>query len=323
MMDLFQNEIETIAIGKSARDGTQAMKNFHYHNGYEIYYLVKGNRNYVIDDEYFTLSKGDIVLIKPGILHKTAGGAFERLLVNFTEKYLERFFTPEASSILLQCFEDKIINIPSEYRLQVRDLLEKMYNLLENGNEELSFIYLADFLNLLQEIRISKQVIVENTEENSKMITNILHYINKHFDEIDNITQIADKFFITKYHLCRSFKFATNISVIEYLNRVKIKKACSLLENTKKSITEICTDCGFNSSVYFCKLFKKLMNMTPSEYREQIADYNQGIGTHYVMEVRDGKVTSAWDVNSTYTESLIQVKDNEKKVSLRELYKNE
>ena len=65
------------------------------------------------------------------------------------------------------------------------------------------------------------------------------------------------------------------------------------------------------------------MNMTPSEYRDQIADYNQGIGTHYVMEVRDGKMTSAWDVNSTYTESLIQVKDNEKKVSLRELYKNE
>ena len=91
MMDLFQKEIETIAVGRVANT-VHGMKNFHYHDSYEIYYLVKGNRKYVIGDDYYSINKGDLVLIKPGVLHKTAGKAYDRILINFTPKYLNRFF---------------------------------------------------------------------------------------------------------------------------------------------------------------------------------------------------------------------------------------
>lgn len=278
MMDLFERDSAPIAVSRCAHDGSVAMKGFHYHDSYEMYYLVKGKRNYVIDDELLSLSKGDIALIKPGILHKTAGGAYDRILINFTKPYLNTFFTPEARTILLSCFDEKIITIPSDQRLKVRELMEKIATLLEEGSEKLTFIYLTELLINLMLIK-NQSILSENKiTPDGKTITKILHYINKHYSEIENIQQIAEKFFITKYHLCRTFKGATNISVIEYLNRVKVKKACTLLENTEKSITEICTDCGFNSSVYFCKLFKKLMNMTPSQYRERIDSYNKEAG---------------------------------------------
>lgn len=278
MMDLFERDAAPIAVSRRANEGTVAMKGFHYHDSYEIYYLVKGKRNYVIDDEFFSLSKGDIALIKPGILHKTAGGAYDRILINFTKPYLNTFFTPEARLILLSCFDDKIITVPSDQRLKVRELMEKIASLLEDGYEKLTFIYLTELLNTLMLTKKQSVLSESKVPPDGKTITKILHYINKHYSEIENIQQIAEKFFITKYHLCRTFKGATNISVIEYLNRVKIKKACTLLENTEKNITEICTDCGFNSSVYFCKLFKKLMNMTPSQYRERIEDFNHEAG---------------------------------------------
>ena len=80
----------------------------------------------------------------------------------------------------------------------------------------------------------------------------------------------SEKFFLNKYYLCRIFKKATGVSVIEYLNRVKVKNACDKLAITKKTVTEIGMECGFNSSEYFCKLFKIYMQMTPSEYRKKI-----------------------------------------------------
>jgi len=268
MMELFQNEIDEICVSRVASDTNPGMKNFHYHDSYEIYYLVNGTRNYVIGDDYFSLVKGDMVLIKPGLLHKAAGKAYDRIVINFTPKYLNRFFTPEALSVLLKCFDGgKFVKIPFEYRTKIVGLLEKISGMLEE-KEEFTFIYLTEFLSCISDIKQEQDYDSGNHIDDERLIAKILHYINKNYAEIENISQISDKFFITKFHLCRIFKEATNTSVIEYLNRVKIKKACSLLEKTNKTVLEICVMCGFNSSVYFCKLFKKLMNVTPSQYRK-------------------------------------------------------
>ena len=268
MNDLFQQEVVTISVSRVASDNNPGMKNFHYHNTYEIYYLVKGTRNYIIDEEYYSLVKGDLVLVKPGVLHKASGAAYDRIVVDFSRSYLDKFFSPEASSILLRCFDEKFVTIPFELRPKIIDLLEKISSLLEENREELTFIYLTELLNCISTIKQKQNIEEDNKPDDEKIIAKILHYINKNYAEIENISQIADNFFITKFYLCRIFKDATNTSVIEYLNRVKIKKACSLLETTDKTVLEICVICGFNSSVYFCKLFKKLMNTTPTQYRK-------------------------------------------------------
>ncbi len=68
--------------------------------------------------------------------------------------------------------------------------------------------------------------------------------------------------------LCRTFKKLTGYTVIQYINILKIQKACDLLHETRKSITEIALDCGFNSTMYFCKTFKAILNITPTDYRK-------------------------------------------------------
>ena len=106
------------------------------------------------------------------------------------------------------------------------------------------------------------------TSNTNKTILSIIEYIDANYKTISTIEQIANEHFITKYHLCRMFKTATDISLVKYINTVKIHKACKLLDNTNKNITEIAYETGFNSSMYFCKTFKVLMGMTPTEYRK-------------------------------------------------------
>ena len=89
------------------------------------------------------------------------------------------------------------------------------------------------------------------------------------YAEIENIEQIAAQLHISKHYLCRLFKNSMGITLIDYLNTIKIKNACTYLETSDKDIMEISQLCGYNSSAYFSNVFKKMMKESPSEYRKR------------------------------------------------------
>ena len=105
-------------------------------------------------------------------------------------------------------------------------------------------------------------------EEDSRM-SKIVKYINENYAYISGMDEIANKFYVSKFHLCRLFKENIGVSFISYLNTVKIRAACELLRTKKISLAEIAIKCGFNSTPYFCKVFKNEKGMSPSEYRNK------------------------------------------------------
>jgi len=102
------------------------------------------------------------------------------------------------------------------------------------------------------------------------LISEIIEYIGKNYREINSLDEIASKFYITKYYLCRLFKENTGIPVMKYINTLKIRHASKLLSETKKTSGEISSLCGFNTTMYFCRIFKQISGMTPSDYRKRL-----------------------------------------------------
>jgi AraC-like DNA-binding protein len=103
----------------------------------------------------------------------------------------------------------------------------------------------------------------------SNRFSDIVEYVANHYLEIESLDDLAARFYITKHHLCRLFKQATGVTVVNYVNARKIRLACEKLKFTKAGIEKIALECGFHSSMYFCKLFKETFGLTPSEYRKQ------------------------------------------------------
>lgn len=68
-------------------------------------------------------------------------------------------------------------------------------------------------------------------------------------------------------HLCRRFKDEYNLTPVEYLNKLRIETAKKLLANNSLDIAQIAERCGYSSSGYFCRMFKKNSGMNTSEYR--------------------------------------------------------
>lgn len=235
----------------------QQMPSMHYHSSYELYYLDSGTREYFVEDKFFSVKAGSFVLIPPSTFHRTGGNYARRILIGFTHEFLTRTYTAEAIDDMLKCFNKTLISPPVEILKTCKSLL----NTLNKCTSEREFaIYLG---NLLCELSKCHE---EHTY--NEQMSSLIEYINTNFSEIQSLEQIADHFYITKHHLCRIFRNTMNLTVVDYLNNIKIKNACTYLETTNKNIQEISQLCGFNSSAYFSNVFKKHTNLSPSEYKK-------------------------------------------------------
>lgn len=246
---------------RSRVDSAGEMAYFHYHNAYEIYFLVSGTRNYIINDKLFSLQEGDVVLVPPQALHKTTGCGYERILISFDRSYLEQNFVPDKADLLLKGFAPQMIRIPANRMVQVKLLLERLWNEQKKQNNRFSFLYLGELLATLQ-------TCAANTEPSGK-ISDILEYINQNYRTIEGIDQVAQRFYLSRYYLCRFFKQYTGLSIMEYLNHIKIKNACIQITANRGSLTRICFDCGFHSYSNFCNTFKKITGYSPMQFKKR------------------------------------------------------
>lgn len=237
--------------------GKPAMPAMHYHTSYELYYLEAGSREYFVEDKFFFVSAGDFILIAPNKFHRTGGAYSLRTIVGFTYDFLTETYTPNAIKSLVKCFDQILISPPESMQEELKGLLK---TLAECTNQTDFSINLGTLLQ-----KLSKCTPDTSYDER---ISSIIKYINKHFSEIHSIEQIAEKMHVSKHHLCRVFKSSMGITLIDYLNNIKIKNACTFLEASDRDILEISQLCGFNSAAYFSNVFKKITGESPLKYRQ-------------------------------------------------------
>lgn len=254
------NETEEISVNYTETDKSWDMPAMHYHDSYEIYILKKGSRNYIINDIVTELRAHDTVLIKPNEFHSTAGGSHTRYLISFHLSYLEKYFTQNAQNRLLACFEQKKIHVKET---DFEKLLRLTNKLAQDTDD---FVSAAQILLLLQK---NMNTEIDMISEKNKMFSDILEYIGSQYKSITGLDEIAERFYISKHYLCRLFKAHTGVSVMKYIQLLKIQKACEMLIETSLSVEKIALMCGFHTSMYFCRTFKELVGKTPSKYREE------------------------------------------------------
>jgi AraC-like DNA-binding protein len=94
--------------------------------------------------------------------------------------------------------------------------------------------------------------------------------MKENLDRSISVDELAEHLNYSSSYLYSLFKEETGYSPIHYFNHLKIQKACQYLSFTNMSIKEISYELGFNDPFYFSRLFKKLMELSPTEYREEL-----------------------------------------------------
>ena len=110
---------------------------------------------------------------------------------------------------------------------------------------------------------------VETASKTTSLFEAIRQYIDTHFREDVTRDFLANMFYISPNYLSHLFQREGNIGLNEYLNQIRLEYAKSLLKNYDLNVKEIALASGFKDSNYFCRVFRKQTERTPTEYRRQ------------------------------------------------------
>lgn len=94
-----------------------------------------------------------------------------------------------------------------------------------------------------------------------------------HLEQEWTLDEMAEACGIKRTYFSNITRELTGYPPIQYLNRLRFEQACSLLRETKHSITDIGFMCGYASSQYFAETFKRYARLTPTDYRKNLADF--------------------------------------------------
>ena len=145
-------------------------------------------------------------------------------------------------------------------------------------NEEVEGLLKVLFIRIARETNknsIEFDLSQNMNNNSSTTILKALEYIEEHYSEDIKIGNLADACYISETHLRRLFQEYLRMGVLDYINMVRIHKACEIMRKTDEKVSTIAYDCGFNSLTTFNRNFKELLKMNPGEWRNQPENYEQ------------------------------------------------
>lgn len=247
----------------------------HMHDFVELLYFPDTELEYLIESKIYRLNAGDILFIPKGFFHKPhnipADAVYSRVVLSMSSEYLQGINYQNLN--LAECLK----TIASEQHLLlpafsmenqfIRLILQQMVRVSISafqGSEFLLDAFCAQIVLYALHASQSTQLPDGRTSKN-QLVRAALDFVSEHIQEQITLETVAEKLFISKYHLSHAFKKHMGISLHQYIimKRIEIAKTM-ILEG--RPLNLVCLESGFNNYSNFFKAFKNIVGVSPSEY---------------------------------------------------------
>lgn len=239
----------------------------HMHNHTELFFVVSGKGEFLIEDQVLPVDVNSLIVINPNVLHTEISMhaqpleyivlGIEGIELATNEKLngqfciLDRFESVEISSCL-------------------RNILREM-ELKNEGYKDICQAYMEILI-----IRLMRNITIASREpqviSGNRQCAAIKRYIDLHFKEALTLEQLSAEAHINKYYLAHAFKKEYGVSPINYMISRRIDESKYLLVETDLSLSQIAQLLGFSSQSYFSQVFRRTQNLNPNEFRKQHRD---------------------------------------------------
>lgn len=253
------------------KDLGETKVDYHYHEFYKLLFFQSGSGEYVVEGKRYSLAPGDIVLIGKHCVHRpefTHNIPCERMILYISPEFLEK--ESSDSCILSDCF-----SLEDNHVLRPNDKIRKiLFSTISSIEQELSSDrYGREILStgMLLQLLIELARSMNHTEvqkpapmlPKSKRMLDIMHYLDDHLAEDLNIDTLAEKFYISRFHMMRRFREETGTTIHAYLSDHRLMLARNLI-GQGISATDACFRCGFGSYSSFSRAYTKFFGTTPT-----------------------------------------------------------
>jgi AraC-like DNA-binding protein len=258
---------------------------WHYHPEYELVLITKSTGRRMVGDHIGYFDEGDLVFMGPVLPHVWVNDSeyvsgqinspAEAIVIQFVESFLGEFFLNIPEIGVFKKFlrlSTRGIEIKGYSRKKINALMKRMLH--QNGLQRLSTLFtIFDILSNCSEYELLASPNFEQSVQSSSCsdrFSRVTEYIMNNFTNDITLPEIAGVANMGITAFCNFFKQHHKTTFVEYLNIVKIGHACKLLNEKDENIVGAAYKSGFNTLANFNRQFKKIKNMTPSEYRKTL-----------------------------------------------------
>jgi AraC-like DNA-binding protein/mannose-6-phosphate isomerase-like protein (cupin superfamily) len=236
----------------------------HAHKHTELFFIVSGKGQFIIQDQVFPVNVNNLVIINPNVLHTEASmdaQPLEYIVLGIEGVEMAANDHYNGQFCILDHFES--VDISSCLRNILREMERK-----NPGYEDICQAYTEILtIRLMRSIAISPQAEAQVVSGNQQCAT-VKRYIDLHFKESLTLEQLAEEAHMNKYYLSHAFKQEYGISPINYLISRRIEESKYLLSETDLSMSQIAHILGFSSLSYFSQVFRKAHGTSPMDFRQ-------------------------------------------------------
>lgn len=276
--------------------GNVRFNRLHWHEHLEILCCIAGSFQIRIDGTLLTLQAGDLITINSGLDHEISNGTPDglQLIISVNPQYLRNLSTEVYScSTIGECALP-----PTDPDIQsLRHSLGKMTWLLTPDFQDLPTLppyehtshpsctppvlqteeewnaFHMELYNVLRILSRHKQIKKEESTRSvsRELFSKCIQIVHEEYNRPLNSEILAKRVHVSEPTIYRMFHQRLGISLINYLNTLRVNIACGYLENTTLPVTEIAERCGFTSLSNFYHVFHLINGIAPNKYRKKTA----------------------------------------------------
>ena len=233
----------------------------HSHDFYQYLYVKKGMGKLQTDGKAFSLEVGKIYVIPPHCIH-----SIESLNEGMTT-YELKYHANTADDTMSQKAPD-IIDLSSTH---AESVFKGMFNETTNMHpmyKEMLSLKLEE-LHICMARATELNSLNDNPSSYSQTFSEVIYYMEHNYANDISLKTLSDIAHMEKTYFLKKFKAEVGTPPVNYLRKLRINQSKNLLLNSDFNVTQIATAVGFQSIHHFSHVFKKLVGMTPTEYKEK------------------------------------------------------
>ena len=236
----------------------------HTHNHMELFFIVGGKGQFLIEDQLYPVDVNNLVMINPNVTHTEVSlnaQPLEYIVLGIEGMELAANNAANGQFTILDQYES------AEVSGCLRNILREMEQ-KNTGYEDVCQAYMEILIiRLMRSTALSVPAEPQNVSAN-RQCTAVRRYIDLHFKEALTLEQLAEECHMNKFYLSHAFKREFGISPVNYMISRRIEESKYLLAETDLSMSQIAQLLGFSSPSYFSQVFHRTMSISPKEYRQ-------------------------------------------------------
>lgn len=258
---------------------TQHIEYKRNNKSWTLVYVRKGSGMYIIDGRLTSLNDTDLIFLPPTVhfsfdskdlgdeYNESVDAVVFRFNENWLKAFLEVFHTYRDVMMALKEMKNAV-SIYGPKWMKVSSLMNELISC--EPHREAGII--LDLLCLLSDSRdkVCITSVAEQAGDVKEKIEKIDRFLSCNLLNRFSLEEIAAYAGMNKTYFCLFFKKHYNTGLIEYVNKLKVEKACGILINKNIPVADIAKECGFANIPYFNRVFKSIKGVSPREFRNNL-----------------------------------------------------